>query len=386
MQNIEDIASKAKGKSSKSVCPKPIILSKWLLEDEPKPKQILKDLIDMGTKVLIAGPPKARKSFFVMQLGLSIAAGKAQFLKWEIVKPRRVLLIQSEITKGHIHHRFKGIIKNLGITQEELGDNFYLVNARGAAFLDVDNLPTTFLLEIANYAKEIKAEVVILDPIYKYLLNENNPEDWKPLLSEIDKLINDTGVSVFMVHHYAKGWASDKQAMDRTSGSGVLQRDADFGINIDLHVDDDVRVIGVPIQRNYASTKDFCVRVEGNVFFVDDSTKPEIKHRNDVQNAGKPQVDDEKALAFFWTGAKPVASFRVYLAGLTSAPKAIAKYNDLKDSKSIEECYSGKGGVKVVGTPAQIKEIRQQIEDAKKPVQQKFEVLDTPIKSHNPPQ
>lgn len=57
---------------------------------------IIKDLLAEGEQMLIFGAPKVGKSQFVLQLAMSVALGEP-FLKWEIVKPSRVLYLNFEM-------------------------------------------------------------------------------------------------------------------------------------------------------------------------------------------------------------------------------------------------------------------------------------------------
>ena len=47
----------------------------WLAQPEPLPPAVLTGVVDKESKVAICGPSKARKSFFVLQMGVAIAAG-----------------------------------------------------------------------------------------------------------------------------------------------------------------------------------------------------------------------------------------------------------------------------------------------------------------------
>jgi len=387
IKSSEDFIKEAKEQAMKldrfKDYPKPINASEWLLTDVQKPEQILKASIDIKTKNLVAAPSKKGKSFFLSQMLISIASGKRDFLGYEIIKPCKVLLVNSEINEEHYFHRIKPQIDAMGITSAQLKDNLHIINARNVPKLEGGDKthPATaerFLDYVAHCAKGMKAEVIALDPIYDFLMSENNPEDWKPLLNFLNKLIEETGAAVIVVHHYGKGDQSSKNPMDRTSGSGVLGRAMDFTFLIDDHEEAELSVVDT-VQRNYPKQEKFSVKFWDMVFTID-QTEPKIKS-NGNKATGKPQVDDDKALAFFGSGVKPVTSFREYLAKWTSAAKALSKYSELKDSCQIDECYNGKGGMKMVGTPKQIKALREKIEAEKQPIQQKFEVLDAPAKA-----
>ena len=65
----------------------------------PKPMgTIVEGLLHAGSLSLIYGPPKSGKSFLATDLGLSIAAGDADWMGHEIVRPGPVLYVACE---GH---------------------------------------------------------------------------------------------------------------------------------------------------------------------------------------------------------------------------------------------------------------------------------------------
>ncbi len=326
--------------------------SSWLYEELEEPDPILTGLFDKGTKAWIVAASKARKSFFLLQLALAIAGGKSSILKWDIFKKRKVLLVQVEITDIHYHKRLKNMYKALHIDSALLKDNLLIINGRSC--FTVDDVPKVFE-EITEIAIANNIELICIDPIYKFLLNENNPEDWKPVLLGLDKLSNDTGAAIISVHHYAKGWSSDKQAIDRASGSGVLARDMDCMINLDRHKDDDLLVIE-STQRSYPPLEPFSVRFEDGHFKLDNAA-PQLKTRLDNQKTEKPDIADEVALEFFKTGSQPKTAFMEYLKEKTSVRKAKAKFDTLICSGQLKEAkWEGRGKPKLVGLSHQIQE------------------------------
>lgn len=54
-------------------------------------------------------------------------------------------------------------------------------------------------------------------------------------MSHFEGIAHDTGAAVLVPAHFAKGNASDKEAMDRISGSGVFARDPDSILTLTRH-------------------------------------------------------------------------------------------------------------------------------------------------------
>ncbi len=231
----------------------------WLLNNPPPVDPVLQDTFDAGDKVCVIGASKTRKSFYGLQLAVSVASGR-DFLAWRVARPRRVLLIQMEIQERHYWRRVRRMCEALGIRPEEIGDRLRVVNARGRG-LSVEHL--------RRYAEETRAEVVIIDPLYK--LNrgdENSAENMAALLAWFDELAQATGATVCYIHHDAKGSPGDRETRDRGSGSGVLGRDYDACMTLTEHRDqEDALVVGV-LLRNYPPQPGVTVKWEEGCFHL----------------------------------------------------------------------------------------------------------------------
>jgi hypothetical protein len=103
----------------------------WIENDPPALNPILEDAFECTDKVSLIGSPKMRKSFFALQMALHVAAGM-DFLAWKVSKPRKVLLVQTEMKPAHFHRRVKRMAFNLGITRAVIESNLRIINGRGA--------------------------------------------------------------------------------------------------------------------------------------------------------------------------------------------------------------------------------------------------------------
>lgn len=283
----EEIVDKA---SFASRLPMPVEACEWEKEELPPIDPVLEGGIDMGTKNMLAGPSKQRKSFCGLQMALALAAGEKKFLDWNIPKPRRVLVLQLEITEAHYQKRVKWVRTGLGIGLKEIKNNLHIINGRGC-YLDA-----TSILELIDIIEKLGIEVVIIDPIYKLLDDENSAEAVKPLLAAFDKICQDTGVAIVYVHHYGKGRAGDRDVIDRAVGSGVLGRDFDCGIFLSQHVDDDLTVLN-QIARSYPPKPACSIRFNNDKgIFELDETPPIVRtssnHKQNSLQAGIVNSDD----------------------------------------------------------------------------------------------
>lgn len=229
-----------------------LVASLWLREDPPPPEPVLEGLLDCGLKLLITGDSKARKSFFALQLAVSLAAGLERFLAWRIPKPLRVLVAQLEIPPAHYHARLRSMSAALGVEPADLADRLLVYNGRGDAGLMDNDAQRLIAL-----AKDARAQFVLLDPLYKLASgDENAAKDMKPTLAAFDRLAVATGAALAYLHHHGKGTSGDRAAIDRGAGSGILARDHDAALHLTPH-----KVTGLlvcdPIARCYAPTPAF---------------------------------------------------------------------------------------------------------------------------------
>ncbi len=87
--------------------------------------------------------------------------------------------------------------------------------------------------KITAKCKDFALDVILVDPIYKVLMgDENNASDMGAFCNEFDKIANLLHCSVIYCHHHSKGAQGFKRAMDRASGSGVFARDPDAQLDM----------------------------------------------------------------------------------------------------------------------------------------------------------
>lgn len=235
--------------------PKPVNADDWLETDPPEPDQILTDTFDVGDKVAIIASSKLKKTFFLLQMLISIAAGIA-FLNWPIPKPRRILHVQFEIQDHHYHRRLKRMAKAMGIPSGGLNGRLHIINGRGMGLAGPEGIK-----RIGMVAALIKPEVISFDPLYKVATGaENAAEDLKGILNCFDELSRETGAAILYVHHDPKGNSGDRDVRDRGAGSNVLGRDYDAAITLTPHATEEDTAVVETLLRNYRPQDSFTIQ------------------------------------------------------------------------------------------------------------------------------
>lgn len=226
-----------------------IISAAQLLNQEPiEADQLLSDTIDRGDKLAIIGNSKQRKSFFLLQLSISLAAGIDNFLHWEIPQKRLVIHCQFEISDNHFQRRVKKMCKAMNITTDDIGERLFIYNGRGRGICGPEGIN-----RLTREIREYKPDVVMLDPLYMLLTGaENAAEDMRDPLHAIDRMIRKLNAGVILVHHDPKGIAGERSTTDRGAGSGILGRWYDACITMTEHKNQDTGLVVLDtVLRNY---------------------------------------------------------------------------------------------------------------------------------------
>jgi RecA-family ATPase len=240
------------------------------------PPVVIQGLLYQGGKLLISAPSKSRKSFLIFELLYCCANG---FGWWgKSVPSGQVLLLNFELMPWEVRARFEMIQASYKTGNF---DHIDVINLRGLQFR-YDELSV-----IARDAGTQKYVLAGLDPAYKLLagLRENDSGDITKLLASIEAFATELDAAAVINHHFAKGDASAKEAIDRASGSGVWARDPDGLISLTPHQLEDHYTVTVDV-RSFAKPADFVIRWEHPRFYSDGDADPQELRQS--RGGGRP--------------------------------------------------------------------------------------------------
>ena len=191
--------------------------------------ELIEGILRKGHKMLISGPSKAGKSFFLMELAIALANG-GDWIGFKCRKSR-VLYINFEIDEASCINRFVEIrdaLRNInGVDSPHMND-LMVWNLRGHGMKLGDLVP-----KLVSRAGGLELDAILVDPIYKVISgDENNASDMSAFCNEFDKIAKMLHCAVIYCHHHSKGQQGFKKAMDRASGSGVFARDPDAQLDM----------------------------------------------------------------------------------------------------------------------------------------------------------
>jgi hypothetical protein len=235
-----------------------------------RPPEIIKGVLTQGARMVLAGPSKSRKSWVLLDLAYSVAAGKL-WLGLETT-PARVLYTNFELRNHTIHSRINQICKTRKIENDELLD---LWDLRGWA-KSIDEM----VIEIKEVVKgRDPYGMIILDPTYKLLgaRDENSAGEMTEFCGHLEWLAQETGAAIVAAAHFPKGSMAVRVSQDRIAGSGAFARDADAILTMNPHAEstDACPVYSIESTlREFAPIEPFVVRWNYPVMEVDPLADP----------------------------------------------------------------------------------------------------------------
>ena len=281
-----------------------IDVGEWLESDPAPPDWVCRGAFEKGDRVLVVGSSKTRKSFFVMQMAVSIASG-VSFLGMDISSPRRVLLVNLENKKDRQHERVNNMCRSLNIKRESLGGRFRAINGRGNRY-DLEY--------ISRIARKHCADVVILDPLYKLDggADECDMQERKRLIEDLERVTVETGAALVYAHHDAKGISGDRDIRDRGAGSSIINRDVDSTMALTPWGDKDcdnadyLSVLSV-LSRNAPPHEDITLEFSNGSFCRNDAIEPVKATSKNVRKPAGNDKDDARELAKMATMGEAVS-------------------------------------------------------------------------------
>lgn len=251
----------------------------------PEPPELVKGLLHQGSKLIIGGTSKGRKTFSLLDLAISVQAG----VKWWgfPTTQGRVCYINFEIQESFFARRIESIAqaKNTTIHPGMLMGWTLRGHADGIEKMAEDMLDD--LLE-GQFA------LIIFDPIYKALgdRDENKAGDVASMLNELESIAVKTGAAIAFGAHYSKGNQAAKESIDRIGGSGVFARDPDSILTMTAHEQEDCFTVEATL-RNFPPIEPFVLQWQYPLFYVVDNLDPSALKQTP---GGRPKKDDSPFL------------------------------------------------------------------------------------------
>ncbi len=276
----------------------------WTLDDimeGPRPARrpyVINGLLRVGETGQINAPSKAGKSWLVLQIALSAAAGRPDFGATS-QEPVDIILFDSELHKEELQYRMMKSIKGLGLAGKVIG-NVTVHNLRGKLGASFERVK-----DVLSQTEINRPTVCILDALYRFMpkgISENDNSKVTEVFNELDEIAIKHGVAFLNIHHSSKGNQSEKSSLDTGSGAGAFARAPDTIVAIREHAEDNHYVIDIT-RRSDASPPSMVYRREFPLWVQCNDKNPDLKRaeyrdakRKEESAARKEEkISDERA-------------------------------------------------------------------------------------------
>lgn len=205
---------------------------------EPEPRRwILAGVIPLGICATLVAPGGQGKTMFALQLATAVATGVPLAGVWEPGETGSVLILLAEDDEKELHRRIHYIVKQLamqGLTEaiQQLGENLIIKSVCDERNLLTSTNPGSHEVEFTHRLQQLiltvtqvpNLKLVIIDPASRFRGgNENFAQDTTRFVEAIERIVQQTGATVLVIHHANKGSFNAGEASQSASrGSSAL--------------------------------------------------------------------------------------------------------------------------------------------------------------------
>lgn len=240
------------------------------------PQELIAGMLYEGGTMMMSGASKSMKTYTMIALGLSVAAG----VEWMGRKcsKRTVVYLNLELQPFAMERRIKEIAYAMGIEPPE---NFLAINLRGQ-LINIDAVEAN----LQKLFKSFNPGLVIVDPHYKISaasgVEENSNDAQGLLLYRLENAVCKKGAALMIAHHFSKGDKSTSKAIDRAAGGGALARWPDVIMTLTEHEEDKCCAAEFSL-RNFSPIEPFVLRWQYPVWHLASGIDP-----SKLKKAGRP--------------------------------------------------------------------------------------------------
>jgi hypothetical protein len=208
----------------------------FMSEDLPPAEWLIDELVEANTVGGLLGQYKAGKSLSGLQMCFAVSTG-GMFLGRKVNKPGATVFVEYEGTRKRLQERYNGMAAKHGAL---VGGGPSIVH-RPPFKIDTD--------EGVEFLRAICAGKVlcVIGPVSKAatILRENEPTEWQALSERIQRVVDETGCTIILVHHTRKPnaqYGPPKKVDDyfnTARGSNSYMGAVDFALGVQREQEDD---------------------------------------------------------------------------------------------------------------------------------------------------
>lgn len=281
----------------------PVSLADLVMRYPDLRRPVIHGLLRQGETMNVIAPSKTGKSWLVIDLALSVAAGRPWLDTFE-TDPGNVLIIDNELHSETSANRIPKVAAARQIDLGEVGQRVFVQNLRGH-WQDIFSLGPYFRsLEPGRF------RVIVLDAMYRFMpreMDENDNGTMANVYNAIDRYADLLGCCFVLIHHTSKGNQSGKAITDVGAGAGSQSRATDTHLILRPHEEDDVVVLEAAV-RSWPPVLPRCLRWAFPVWLPADNLDPTLlrseQPKRTRQEERQPEWDAERFTSTF-VGAEP---------------------------------------------------------------------------------
>lgn len=195
------------------------------------PDCIIGNIVAPGHVAMIAGDPKAGKTWLMQYLAVCAATG-TPWLGHKIAadeshpygQPIKVLFINTEDEREEFEYRLAEVAKSLGLNNEQhramIHENLDMIFAHS-----VEEDLKMWEKELKRKIKKGGYKLVIVDPVWAAMDgDENLTKDVRPYVNVCKRVSKVTNTALFISHHHRKGDMRKIGILERAAGSNAWMR------------------------------------------------------------------------------------------------------------------------------------------------------------------
>lgn len=236
---------------------------------------VIDGLLREGETANIIAASKVGKSWMAYDLLLSVATGKPWLDRFNTSKGR-VLLIDNELHRPTIANRIPAVGQALELFESDYHNELDVWPLRGN-LRSLEDLHREFEDVDRGYYR-----LVIFDARYRFsseIESENDNAATTRFYNTLDRLAEQTGSALALIHHSSKGLQSDKSVVDVGAGAGAQARAADCHLVLRDHEEEGIAVMDGAV-RSFAPVKSLALRWQFPIWVPDlDTDASQLKGR-----------------------------------------------------------------------------------------------------------
>lgn len=200
-----------------------IVTGDWLaMQDFKPPRAIVEELLHVGATIL-AGPPKAGKSWWALDIAISVAAGVATIGGRSVYKGKVLYIHPDDTNKGRFKNRMLCVAATRYATSGLLDLHMTDVAIR------IDN---GLIEELRRLTEENRYQLIVLDSLAHFLpVGGNNQQRYLQeygAMSQLRLFAEEMDLALLILHHTRKAESTDK--IDAASGTQAITGAVDAAI------------------------------------------------------------------------------------------------------------------------------------------------------------